>query len=217
MKPKLEAWIPIKETNGLYEVSNFGRVRRVNKTGGYHYMKPIYQHRTSKNLTAVFTVNNKKIRKSLASLVFQYFGDCTPKAFGGKSYVLHKDGNRKNNSIDNLYVTISNDVKLKKWQIKKYNCDAEVNVKCVVRKYWDKLKQYRIEYDDLVQDALILIWKYLQNYPENEPFYNFCALYTKFAFYNLRAKNIEIIKRENTFSSMSGKFMRRIGESYEED
>lgn len=98
-----ELWKPIKAYEGVYSVSNRGRIRRdLNRTSGKrgtilkpHFIKGGY-------LRVRLTKNGAWSRKMIARLVTEAFiGPCPPKL-----QVNHKDGNKLNNCPENLeYVT----------------------------------------------------------------------------------------------------------------
>lgn len=88
-----ESWKPIGGFETKYEVSNTGRVRRIN------YLKPDL----AKGYERVELYDGDKLRiEKVHRLVMEAFsGDCPT----GKE-VNHKDGNKRNNRADNLeYVT----------------------------------------------------------------------------------------------------------------
>jgi hypothetical protein len=92
----MEEWKAIKGFEGIYEVSNFGRVKRVKKYGhdGSHILKPS----PVKDGYLMVDLRNKKIRKmaQVHRLVLS--------AFVGDSELEcnHKDYDRKNNKLENL-------------------------------------------------------------------------------------------------------------------
>ena len=79
-------WKPIKGYEGLYEVSNDGRVRRLRFTNGNHDFEKVRECKG----------NTKRVHRLVAN------------AFRGESnlQIDHIDGNKQNNRLDNLeYVT----------------------------------------------------------------------------------------------------------------
>lgn len=95
-------WKPIKNYDGLYEVSNHGQVRSL-----YDWRK--HSLRQEPKLLKPFMTNvlcvdlydcmHDKSTTSIARLVASYFipNPCNYR------FVLHKDGNHYNNSVDNLF------------------------------------------------------------------------------------------------------------------
>lgn len=101
-----EIWKPIPNFEGLYEVSNLGRVKRLDKyINCRNYkkrllkekiMKPI-RHRDGYNYVRLY--NNKKIKiVSVHRLVAETFIS----NLENKSQINHIDGNKTNNNVNNL-------------------------------------------------------------------------------------------------------------------
>lgn len=99
----IEKWAKIQDANG-YEVSNFGRVRRVDPNGArkVRVLKPIIHH--SGYIVYTLTINGKRVQKTAHPLVAKAF-ILNPH---NKPFVNHIDGNKENNHVDNLeWVTAS--------------------------------------------------------------------------------------------------------------
>lgn len=90
-----EEWRPVKGYEGLYEVSNMGRVKSLHRpqsiilkqntdSGGYMIV----------NLSKNGTYNTKTVHRLVATAFIR-----NPNNYG---VVNHKDGNKKNNAVDNL-------------------------------------------------------------------------------------------------------------------
>lgn len=104
-KPELEMWLPIKEFNGDYEVSSFGRVRSVarivkDKNGVSRCIKPtIMKLQISKTTGYVlcnFHQNAKSITRSVHRLeAITFYGD-------SDLPVDHIDNDKLNNNLSNL-------------------------------------------------------------------------------------------------------------------
>ena len=101
-----EIWKDIKGYECLYQVSNFGRVksieRYVNTHGGSKRIVPEKIMKQVIDNTGYYTVslwkNNTHIRPHVHRLVIETF---IPNLYK-KSQVNHKDGNKLNNNVDNL-------------------------------------------------------------------------------------------------------------------
>jgi hypothetical protein len=98
-----EEWRPIKNYEGLYEISNIGRVRIV-KTGGFRKasITPFGYFRLCLNNCG------KMESRFLHRLVLEAFREC-PR---GKTMVNHINGNKLDNRLENLeWVTASENIK----------------------------------------------------------------------------------------------------------
>lgn len=90
----MEVWKLIKETNN-YEVSNKGNVRRKLKEG-YKLLKPFEDK--DGYLKVCLCENQKRIYRFVHRLVGIEFIENTY----NKPTINHKDGNKKNNNVENL-------------------------------------------------------------------------------------------------------------------
>lgn len=97
-----EVWKPIKGYEGLYEVSNYGKVKTLRKMSGTCYRK---EHELSLNRLSVdgyvriaLRKNDKSWETKLHRLVAEAF---IPNPLNKKT-VNHIDGNKLNNRADNL-------------------------------------------------------------------------------------------------------------------
>lgn len=97
-------WKPIKGYEGLYEISNDGRVRRLRFTNGSHDFEKVRECKQTLNTWGYMTVNLSKNGKVNTKRVHRLVAN----AFLGESnlQIDHIDGNKQNNRLDNLeYVT----------------------------------------------------------------------------------------------------------------
>lgn len=93
----MELWKPIKEFEGIYEVSNLGNVRNV--SNGLHNYRILKQHHDKDGYLRVgLSLNNKKYTKYVHRLVAESF----IKNQYNKPFVNHKDEVKDNNNVSNL-------------------------------------------------------------------------------------------------------------------
>ena len=90
-----EEWKPIKGYEGLYEVSNMGRVKSLHRSKGIILKQSIH---TNGYMYAGLYKNGTRISKRVHRLVATAFIR-NPNNY---DVVNHKDGNKKNNTVDNL-------------------------------------------------------------------------------------------------------------------
>lgn len=102
-----EIWKPVIGYEGLYEVSNLGRVKGLERQGNWRD-NILTQCMIGNYVKVSLTVNGKSQNKLVHRLVAQAFIP-NPE---NKPEVNHKDGNKLNNCLDNLeWVTKSENIK----------------------------------------------------------------------------------------------------------
>ena len=99
-----ERWKDIEGYEGLYQVSNMGRVKSLsrfhnNKTVGFMTKDIILSKRPNKEYLCVALYKDKK-RKDIS--IHRLVADAFLPKIDGKDWVNHKDGNKKNNCVQNL-------------------------------------------------------------------------------------------------------------------
>ncbi len=99
MIQETEIWKPLKEYEGLYEISNMGNIRSLIKKGNTkHQMKKTGVDVSTSYINVMLSKNNIPLTKRVHRLVAETF---IPNP-DNKPVVNHKDGNKKNNAASNL-------------------------------------------------------------------------------------------------------------------
>ena len=95
-----EIWQDIKGYEGLYQISNLGRVKSFRRFNGHHYIsrEKILTPQKNKYLTVRLADGNKTKQYQVHRLVAETF---IPNPFN-KVYVNHINGNKKDNMVNNL-------------------------------------------------------------------------------------------------------------------
>lgn len=118
-QPTIERWKPVKGYEGIYEVSNHGRVRSVDRTVNYsdgrvhRYKGKVLSAGLSKRggypLVSLYTQGKNQMRY-VHTLVAEAFIGTRPEG----TEVCHNDGDPTNNHVDNLRYGTSSDNELDK-------------------------------------------------------------------------------------------------------
>lgn len=106
-----EIWVTVKGYEGLYEVSNLGRVRSLTrmvtgKNGGFRQIKGIILKNTYDNWgypKVHLSIYGKKTMYRIHKLVAEHFIEKPYEYKDGIWFVNRKDGDPNNNRVDNLY------------------------------------------------------------------------------------------------------------------
>ena len=198
MTNNFEKWVEVEEAPNYY-ISNWGRCKKLTMHTGFHFIKPYVTNKHYTNYMVKF-MKDKKIKiYSLAKLVWKYFGDYElKKIWSRENYILHKDGDTTNNKIENLYTTAGYSEKIRRKQCDIYNSYAEKYINFIAKKMYKQLKYNNIEVEEFVQNAMIRCWRYINDYVENEPFFNFCIYHSKYTLKDLIVK--QKIKDKNEIS-----------------
>lgn len=128
-----ELWLPVVGYEGLYEVSNHGRVRSLIKNSRI-YDKTDQIMRLKYDAKGYLRVNlykNKKLKSWLVSrLVAMAF---IPNALG-LSQVGHQDDNKTNNYVENLYWTNSYENNRHNGKLERFHCEHNQKIRMIAQK-----------------------------------------------------------------------------------
>lgn len=123
----VEEWKDIKGFEGLYQVSNLGRVKSLKFINGvkqYNREKILFQSTRS----GYFTVNLCKERKRFSKQIHRLVAEAFIPNYFNKNIVNHKDFDRKNNCVDNLeWVTQKENVCWSRDRMKKHRIKPMTN------------------------------------------------------------------------------------------
>lgn len=146
MKQLIEIWKDIKGYEGLYKVSNYGRVKSLN----YNKTKKEKELKLYKNKKGYFSVNlylNKKIHSKLVHRLVAETFIPNPK---NKPQVNHIDGDKTNDKVDNLEWVTNKENVIHSWKtgLSKKKYGKQTNCKKVNQytltgdfiKTWDSIK-----------------------------------------------------------------------------
>lgn len=192
-----ELWKPIAEFNRVYEVSNLGRVRSVERyINTRTYPAQIMKQLIGNNdcLMVQLRDGKKQYRRSVAKLVLTAFVGPAP---AGSKQVRHIDGNTHNNVLHNLEWDVCKAQLLPENldNVQLFNKQAEY----YARKY---IKTERLmgmcrrfgyfDENDVVQEALWKIWREIRLYdPKICAFSSFCFLRTRQALMRMYKKEVK--------------------------
>lgn len=94
-----EVWKTVLNTNGIYAISNKGRIRREVSYRHFYAGRILNPSLAGRGyLSFMFHVNKKRYRKYIHTLVLEAFVGKRP----NNLQVNHKDGNKLNNNVENL-------------------------------------------------------------------------------------------------------------------
>lgn len=123
----LEIWKDIEGTNGIYQVSNKGRIRSFSKKMKGNILKQSSSKKGYLNVGIVYP-DGKRKTKQVHRLVAEAFISNSLKL----PQVNHKDENKMNNQVDNL-----------EWCTNQYNFDYSFKRHPDARKRWGASKNFK--------------------------------------------------------------------------
>ena len=99
-----EKWLPVKNYEGLYSVSNYGRIKSLPRytTKGRILKQYTNPHNGYKYVS--LCKNNKKATKRVHILVVEAFTDYVSNGFNPSTVIDHIDGDKTNNRLENLEI-----------------------------------------------------------------------------------------------------------------
>lgn len=106
---KNEIWKDIKGYDGIYKVSNLGRIKSIRN----NKILKLYKNKKNNYISVHFSLKNKQKNIRVHRLVAQAF---IPNMLN-KPYINHKDGNKQNNNANNL-----------EWCTQKENVQHAINI-----------------------------------------------------------------------------------------
>lgn len=122
----------------------------------------------------------KRIRKiiSVGHWVYKLFSDKQPPCENFN--IFHKDGNPFNNTIDNLKCGCRDAFTHDEKNLDIFKNDVYKCVKHYLHKsQWLGYEKKGFDIDNVIQESVFNIWKYLYKYEKSRSFYSFCKKYTK--------------------------------------
>ena len=151
-----ECWKPIKDYEGIYEVSNYGRVKSLErviynsgtKNGLYTIHEKIIKQRINKKRHGYCELSLHKNGKEKRFKVHRLVAEAFIPNPNNLPEVNHIDGNKENNHASNLEWCTSKENKEHAWENKLYNSDH--------RKTLIKCNETGICYESVVQASKMI-------------------------------------------------------------
>lgn len=97
-----EIWKDIKGYEGLYKVSNLGRIKRILFVNNIIVKKQDKILKNQKHSAGYNIITLTKNSQQKICLIHRLVAEAFLEKIDGKTYINHKDGNKSNNSVDNL-------------------------------------------------------------------------------------------------------------------
>ena len=141
-----EIWKDVKDYEGLYQVSNLGRVRSITRyvkhVGGKRVVKGRILKRTLSNV-GYYVVNLWKNNKREQMLVHRLVAETFLSNFENHPYINHIDGNKLNNNVNNLEWCTPAENNSHAYRIKLRDCSKinQYDLKGNFIREWDSIKE----------------------------------------------------------------------------
>ena len=188
-----EIWEDIEGFNGVYQVSNLGRVRskeRFINTRTYPAQIMRLYIRNNNSVQVKLRNGKSQVSRSVAKLVLLTFVGEPPK---NAKQVKHLDGDTNNNKLDNLEWDVDCTYGLppnpKAREL--FNREAERMINIFVNKNkYNFISFGEVDIEDFKQECLLAIWNVIDMvcYYDFASFYAFCTKKCKWVFNRFYAK-----------------------------
>lgn len=165
-----EEWRDIKGYEGLYQISNYGRLKSFNYKKG-HETKIIKYHTNKNYYKTHLSKSNTSKQFLIHRLVAQHFIP-NPE---NKETVNHIDCNKLNNKVNNL-----------EWNTRKENQQHAIKNNCI-----NKIKMNKIPYDFLYQEYIVNKKSINKISKESNNFYSISTINRALRYYNIPIRNQE--------------------------
>lgn len=138
-----EIWKDIEGYEGLYQVSNLGRVKSLQMYANGGYKKRVKILKPCNNGNGYYVVYLMKNKKRSVNYIHRLVAQAFLKNFNNYKCINHKDENKSNNNVDNLewcsYKYNNNygnhNLKISKTRLKKQVIQYDMNMNII--KIWD--------------------------------------------------------------------------------
>ena len=220
-----EEWRDIEEFKGIYQVSNFGRVRSVERyintrTYPAQIIKPLVGNNGCV-MVKLRQKNKGQLRRSVAKLVLLAFVGAPP---GTAKAARHIDGDKNNNYVKNLewdvckaYYMPENDYARSLFA---EEAEKMVDIYIIKKGIRKAVNFFYCDVDDYKQMCLFKIWKYIDAYTSDINFYTFCCVKCDDVYrslYKKERKKADMITRFEDMATEKKPLESMIELSYTED
>ena len=220
-----EEWRDIEEFKGIYQVSNLGRVRSVERyINTRTYPAQIIKPFVGNNgciMVQLRQKNKGQMKRSVAKLVLLAFvGEPPGTARGAR----HIDGDQNNNYVGNLewdvckaYYMPENDYARSLFAKK---AEKMVDIYITTNRLRKAVNFFYCDADDFKQMCLFKIWKYIDAYTSDINFYTFCRVKCDDVYrslYKKERKKADMITRFEDMATEKKPLDSMIELSYTED